>query len=113
MPHEFKANGKMEISSTYQEISPLDALWALYHSQSKRVRKAFLLRVQNEELDDREEKRMKTYERTLSDKEIEAAHQMAETIKEGVKEVREATQRGTHVGRNADDFLAELMEEQP
>ena len=56
---------------------------------------------------------MKTYERTLSDKEIEAAHQMAETIKEGVKEVREATQRGTHVGRNADDFLAELMEEQP
>ena len=56
---------------------------------------------------------MKAYERTLSDKEIEAAHQMAETIKEGVKEVREATQRGTHVGRNADDFLAELMEEQP
>ena len=30
-------------------VSPTDALWALYQSQTKKVRKAFLLRILSEE----------------------------------------------------------------
>ena len=36
------------------EISPLDALWALYQSQTKRVRKAFLKRLMAQETKNRE-----------------------------------------------------------
>ena len=36
------------------EISPLDALWALYQSQTKRVRKAFLKRLMAQESKNRE-----------------------------------------------------------
>ena len=41
-------NDKNMISSIPQvtDITPLDALWALYQSQSKRVRKAFLKRIE-------------------------------------------------------------------
>ena len=44
----------METASTYHsEISPLDALWALYQSQSKRVRNAFRIRVLAEKADEK------------------------------------------------------------
>jgi hypothetical protein len=40
----------MATTSTYQStISPTDALWALYQSQSKKVRKAFRMRILSEE----------------------------------------------------------------
>ena len=43
----------MESTSNYQSnISPIDALWALYQSQTKRVRKAFRQRIIAEENED-------------------------------------------------------------
>ena len=54
--------------STNQDIvSPLDALWSLYQSQSKRVRKAFRVRLLAEESAERERTRMMTYEQKMSD----------------------------------------------
>lgn len=44
----------MESTSNYQSnISPIDALWALYQSQTKRVRKAFRQRIIAEENEDK------------------------------------------------------------
>lgn len=96
----------------YQDVSPIDALWALYQSQPKRVRKAFLLRLRNEELADAKEDQMIAFEKNLPAEEREAARRMADAVKEGMKEVKIAKQQGTHVGRDADDFLAELMDEE-
>lgn len=43
----------MESTSNYQSnISPIDALWTLYQSQTKRVRKAFRQRIIAEENED-------------------------------------------------------------
>ena len=40
----------MAATPTYQPtVSPVDALWALYQSQSKKVRKAFRQKLQEEE----------------------------------------------------------------
>ncbi len=40
----------MAATPTYQPtVSPVDALWALYQSQSKKVRKAFRQELQEEE----------------------------------------------------------------
>lgn len=103
----------METSTLYQEVSPIDALWAIYQSQSKRVRRAFLLRLKSEEQAGQEEKRMKAYEKGLSAKERESAHQLADAVKKGVREVEKAARQGKHVGRNANDFLTEMMEDQP
>lgn len=40
----------MAATPTYQPtVSPVDTLWALYQSQSKKVRKAFRQKLQEEE----------------------------------------------------------------
>lgn len=101
----------MDASTLYQEVSPIDALWALYQSQSKRVRRAFLLRLKLEEQADQEEKRMKAYEKSLSEKELKSAHQLADAVKESAIEVKKAAQKGKHVGRSADEFLMEMLED--
>ena len=102
----------MATTSTYQPtVSPTDALWALYQSQTKKVRKAFRLRLLAEELLDKEKAEMAVYERQLPEKEREAAYALACAVRKGVADVRQAAANHTHVGRPAEDFLAELEQE--
>ena len=102
----------MATTPTYQPtVSPTDALWALYQSQPKKVRKAFRLRLLAEEASDKKEAEMRAYELQLSAKERQAAYELAATIKQGAADVRQAAANHTHVGRRAEDFLVELEKE--
>ena len=102
----------MATSVTYQPtVSPTDALWALYQSQTKKVRRDFRLRLLAEDATDREKAEMAAYERKLPEKEREAAYTLAHAVRKGVADVREAVANHTHVGRRAEDFLAELEQE--
>lgn len=102
----------METTSTYHsEISPLDALWALYQSQSKRVRNAFRIRVLAEKADEKNVEDMRAYEQQLPNDVRESVRMMAVSVKKSAEEVRQATLNNTHVGRRAEEFLAELEQE--
>lgn len=102
----------MATTSTLQPtVSPADALWALYQSQTKKVRKAFRLRLLAEDASDREKAEMAVYERQLPENEREAAYALARAVRKGVGDVRHAVANNTHVGRRAEDFLAELEQE--
>ena len=92
-------------------VSPLDALWSIYQSQSKRVRKAFRQRILEEEKADKHESEMRAYELQLPSETRESVRFFTKTIKKAVNDVRQAAVDHTHVGRNADDFLAELEQE--
>jgi hypothetical protein len=94
------------------EISPLDALWSLYKSQTKRVRDAFRKRLLAESVSDKHAAAMKTYESQLPSKVRKSVSMMAESIKRSVDEVRNASVTKSHVGRPAEDFLAELESEE-
>ena len=98
--------------STNQDIvSPLDALWSLYQSQSKRVRKAFRVRLLAEESAERERTRMMTYEQKMSDKDRDSVHRLVESVRDGVADVQNAHREGRTCGRKAEDFLKELQQE--
>ena len=102
----------MATTSTYQPtVSPTDALWALYQSQPKKIRKAFRMRLLAEEVSGKKESEMRAYELQLSAKERQAAYGLATAIKQGVADVRQAVANHTHVGRRAEDFLVELEKE--
>ena len=92
-------------------ISPIDALWSLYQSQNKRVRKAFRIRVLVEETEENEKKQMAAYEQKLTPKEKEAAYHLADNIKKGVADVHTAICEHRPLGRNADEFLEEMLQE--
>ena len=91
-----------------QSISPVDALWALYQAQTKKVRKAFRRRLLTEETVERKASVNKRPAQELSPNERLAAYQIAETIKKSATEVQQAAQNNSHVGRQAEDFLSEL-----
>jgi len=93
-------------------VSPLDALWSIYQSQSKRVRKAFRQRILEEEKADKHESEMRAYELRLPSETRESVRLFTKTIKKAVNDVRQAAVDHTHVGRNADDFLSELEQEE-
>ncbi len=93
------------------EYSPAEALWAMYMSQSKAVRKAFRVRLQAEEEAEAQRKSMEAYAKTLPQEELEAAERMAESVKRGVAEVRKAATEGRTIGRPAEELLEELMAE--
>ena len=93
-------------------ISSVDALWALYQMLSKRAKKAFNSRLQAEEKKRKEEETMRRYEKSLSKEEHAAVCSMVFSVKKSVDEVNQALSNNTHVGRSADDFLAELRQEQ-
>ena len=95
-----------------QVISPIDALWALYQSQTKRVRKAFRSRLLAEDMADKKNMEMREYERKLPPEVRKSVSMMAYAVKQGVADVHHAAANHTHVGRNADDFLAELEQEE-
>ncbi len=94
-----------------KDISPIDALWALYQSQSETVRKAFRERIlseKTEKQEDEEAEAMRAYESQLPEDVRTAVNLMAISVKKGVEEVRQASKDHTHVGRSAEDFLLEL-----
>ena len=102
----------MATISTYDTIiSPSDALWALYQSQTKKVRQVFRQRILAEEISEKEKADMAVYERQLPEKEREAAYALARVVRQGIADVRQAAANNTHVGRRAEDFLAELEQE--
>lgn len=88
-------------------VSPIDALWALYRSQNKRVRKAFRVRILAEE----EKEKMAAYEQNLTVAEREAAYQLADKIKKGVDDVQNAVCEHRPLGRSAEDFLLEIQQD--
>ena len=103
----------MATTATCQQgISPTDALWALYQSQTKKVREAFRLRILAEADSDKKEEEMHAYEQQLSAQERQAAYKLADVIKQGVADVRQAAANQTHVGHRAEDFLAELEQDE-
>ena len=100
----------MPPSGSYQQnVSPVDALWALYQSQTKKVRQAFRQRLLTE--DPLAKKKIGNIEEQLSNEECLTARKIAETVKLAAGEVKQATLKNTHIGRDADSFLAELEQE--
>ena len=106
------ATESMPVGSYNHSISPLDALWSIYQSQSKRVRKAFRQRILEEEKADKLQAEMRAYELQLPSDTRESVCLFAKTIKKTVNDVRQAVADHAHVGRNADDFLLELEQEE-
>ena len=94
-----------------QNVSPLDALWALYQSQTKKVKNAFRSRLLAEEENDKKVLEMKAYEKKLSPEVRTSVCMMAVAVKQGAEEACQAAANNTHVGRPAEDFLAELEKE--
>lgn len=93
------------------DYSPVEALWAMYMSQSKAVRKAFRVRLHAEEEAESRRKSMEAYAKTLAPEEFDAAERMVKSIQQGVSDVKKAASEGRTVGRPAEELLAELMEE--
>ena len=92
-------------------ISPVDALWALYQSQPKTVRKVFRRRVLEEDVSINGTTST-SFQEQLSPEERKSVSLLAYSIKKAVNEVRSATSNHTHVGRLADDFLSELSQDE-
>lgn len=89
----------------------MDVLWALYKSQTNKVKKAFLKRIADEESATKEAKAMQEYEQTLSEEQRSAAYEYVDIVKKRVAEVEQASREGRRVGRSAKDFLKELQAE--
>ena len=54
---------------------------------------------------------MAAYEQKLTHKEKETAYQLADNIKKGVADVHTAIREHRPLGRNADEFLEEMLQE--
>ena len=94
-----------------QRLSTLDVLWAFYQSQTKRVKKAFLKRVADEDNLAKETEAMNAYERSLTDEQRSAACEFVNIVKSRAAEVEQASKEGRQLGRSAKDFLCELRAE--
>ncbi len=101
----------MNTTTIRNEYTPAEALWAMYMSQSKAVRKAFRVRLHAEEEAEAKRDQMDNYAKKISKEELEAAERMVESVKKSVAEVQKAKADGRTVGRPAEELLAELMEE--
>ncbi len=101
----------MNTALTGIEYSPAEALWAMYMSQSKAVRKAFRVRLHAEEEAESRRKSMEAYAKTLTPEELDAAERMVKSIQKGVADVKKAAAEGHVAGRPAEELLEELMEE--
>ena len=101
----------MDTLSIENKYTPAEALWAMYMSQSKAVRKAFRMRLRAEEEAEEYRKKMEAYAKTLPEEELKAAEFMAKSIKRSVAEVQKAVAEGRPAGRPAEELLEELMEE--
>ena len=101
----------MDTLSIGNKYTPAEALWAMYMSQSKAVRKAFRMRLRAEEEAEEYRKKMEAYAKTLPEEELKTAELMAKSIKRSVAEVQKAVAEGRPAGRPAEELLEELMEE--
>lgn len=101
----------MNTATTRNEYSHVEALWAMYMSQSKAVRKAFRTRLHAEEEAESHRKKMEEYAKSLSPDELQAAECMVKSLKQGVADVKNAAAEGRTIGCPAEDLLAELLEE--
>ena len=110
----FEKNNVMitTISSQSPNISKVDALWVLIQSQTKAVRKALTERLLAENLSVKKEVAMKAYESQLSPEVRKAVSLMAVSVRRSAEDVRKAAAAKTHVGRPAEDLLAELEAEE-
>lgn len=95
-----------------QNISTVDALWTLFLNQSKSVRNEISKRMQALDAEERQRRKMKAYEATLTPEQREKAHEIASTIVRCVREVEEAYNQGKSIGTPIEDFLRELDEEE-
>lgn len=93
------------------QVSPLEALWSLYQKQTERVKKAFLKRVDAQSKADKNDAEMCAIDANLSSGQRTSLHQMACEINKRAQEVEQAIKQGKSVGRDAEDFLAELRKE--
>lgn len=98
----------MSVSNNTSVISPVDALWSLFLNQPKAIRKELSKRMKELNDSEREARKLKEYEATLSPETVAKAHEIAQTIIEGVREVEKARAEGKPFGRPARDLLLEL-----
>ncbi len=92
-------------------ISPVDALWSLFLNQPKAIRKELSKRMKELNDSEREARKLKEYEATLSPETVAKAHEIAQTIIDGVREVENAHAEGKSFGTPIDVFFQELEEE--
>lgn len=99
---------EQKMSTTIQietpNISPVDALWALFQSQSSKVRKEFAKKLRSFEKAEQEAKKMKAYESTLSQKQRDAADSIAKSIKVALGELGSPE---VGLGRDIEELFSE------
>ena len=98
-------------SNKERETSIVNALMALYNSQSKRVKRAFRIRLSKEEKAEKERLEMEKYERTLSDTQRTSVCMFAHAVNADIADVQNAASQGKHFGRKAEELLAELNQD--
>lgn len=96
---------------TTENISAADAIWALIQTQTKSVQKNLAKRFAALDKKERERRKMKAYEATLTPEQKAWAHDVADSINRALKEVKEAEANGIKL-QSAEDFLKELEESQ-
>ena len=99
------------VTTTHITISPADALWALYQSQTEKEKKAFLQRIVEEEASIKLSLEMDAYEQSLTEEQRMVAHDFVEVVKQRINDVEQAAKEGRRIGRSANDFLQELQAE--
>lgn len=85
---------KVYYMQTAQTLNTIDALWTLIQSQSKAVRKALAKRLNETEKQESLSKRMHSYEARLTEEQRNAAHKLAETVKQALNDVKKARRAG-------------------
>lgn len=91
--------------------NPVDALWSLILCQTKNVRDELAKRFVALDAQEREKEKWQDYEKTLSPDAVASAHELAQSIADGICEVENARAEGRRL-KSADDFLKEMMEEE-
>lgn len=101
------------VNLTAENMSAADAIWALIQTQTKSVQKNLAKRFAALDKKERERRKMKAYETTLTPEQKAWAHDVANSINRALKEVKMREQ-----GKISDDafipietLLAELDEE--
>lgn len=104
----------MATSLTYpqtENINTADALWALIQTQTKSVQRTLAKRFAALDKAERERRKMKAYEATLTPEQKAWATNIVESVKRAKKEVQDADYNGTPL-TDVDDFLRELREDE-
>lgn len=98
------------LNLTTENISAADAIWALIQTQKKSVQKNLAKRFAALDKKERERRKMKAYEATLTPEQKAWAYDVAGSISRALKEVKEAEANGIKL-KSVEDVLKELQEE--